>query len=464
VLLTITTTHAPATDLGFLLHKNPWNVRSVELPFGAAHVFFPEGSDDRCTAALLLEVDPIALVRRKDVSEAFALAQYVNDRPYVASSFMSVAIAKLYGTAMGGRSEDRPELAALPIPLEAHLPVVPARGGAELVRRLFEPLGYEVELEEIALDDRFPEWGESSFVDLRLKGHLLLKDLLAHLYVLPPVLDDQKHYWVADDEVEKLLAKGGDWLAGHPEKGLITARYLRYRKRLTREALARLLEEDQPAVEEIEERHDHQESDIEERVNLRDQRLGSVLAALRSAEASSVLDLGCGDGRLITALIKERAFTRIVGMDVSARVLDRSASRLRMEEMPPRMRERVQLIQGSLTYRDSRLTGFDAAVLMEVIEHLDASRLDALERTVFAEATPRTVVVTTPNVEYNVRFEGLPAGSLRHRDHRFEWSRAEFQAWAAGTAERNGYNVRLVPIGDDDPQVGPPTQMAVFSK
>ena len=464
MLLTITTTHAPATDLGFLLHKNPWNVRSVSLTFGTAQVFFPEATDERCTAVLLVEVDPISLVRRKDASEAFALAQYVNDRPYVASSFLSVAIARLFGTAMTGRSDDRPELAAAPIPLEAHLPVAPAKGGGELVRRLFEPLGYGVELLEIPLDERFPEWGDSSFVDLRVRGNVLLKDLLAHLYVLPPVLDDQKHYWVSDDEVEKLLAKGGDWLAQHPEKELIAARYLRHRKRLTREALGRLLDEDQAEVDEAEERHDHEEADIEERVSLRDQRLGSVLAALRSAGATSVVDLGCGDGRLLASLVKERTITRIVGLDVSARGLERAASRLRLDEMAPRMRERVQLLQGSLTYRDARLEGFDAAVLMEVIEHLDTPRLDALERTVFAEAMPRTVIVTTPNVEYNGRFDGMPAGSLRHRDHRFEWTRAEFQGWASAVAERSGYAVRFVPVGEDDPEVGPPTQMAVFSR
>jgi 3' terminal RNA ribose 2'-O-methyltransferase Hen1 len=434
------------------------------LSFGDAHVFYPEATDERCTVALMLEIDPVSLVRRGRGGEAFALAQYVNDRPYVASSFLSVAIAKLFGTAMAGRSDDRPELADTPLPLEVSAPVVPARGGEEVVRRLFEPLGYEVAAVPIPLDDRFPDWGDSRYVSLRLSGRVVLRDLLAHLYVLLPVLDDDKHYWVDEDEIRKLLLRGGDWLARHPERELITARYLRYRTHLAREALARLMEEDQGAVDEEEERHDLEEAEVEERVSLRDQRLGSVLAVIRAAGATSVVDLGCGDGRLIAALIKERGIGRIVGMDVSSRALAVAARRLHVDQMAPKMRERVQLIQGSLTYRDARLAGFDAAVLMEVIEHLDPPRLAALERSVFVDAVPSTVIVTTPNVEHNVRFERLPAGSLRHRDHRFEWTRDEFGAWSSSLAERAGYSVRLLPIGDEDPEVGPPTQMAVFTR
>jgi 3' terminal RNA ribose 2'-O-methyltransferase Hen1 len=149
MLLTITNASEPATDLGFLLHKNPANVRSVRLSFGSAHVFYPEATAERCSAALLLEVDPIALVRRQRGHGSFALAEYVNDRPYAASSFMSVAIAKLFGTALAGRSEERQELVDTPLDLTAHVPVLPCRGGEALLRELFEPVGYDVEAEPI---------------------------------------------------------------------------------------------------------------------------------------------------------------------------------------------------------------------------------------------------------------------------------------------------------------------------
>ncbi len=389
----------------------------------------------------------------------------MNDRPYVASSFMSVALGKLFGTALSGTSADRQELAETEIPLEARIPVLPCGSGEPLLRQLFEPLGYEVEAEPMPLDDRFPEWGDSRYLSVTLKGTLRLQALLQHLYVLLPVLDDDKHYWVDEAEIEKLLRRGGDWLAAHPERELITRRYLRYSRGLTSRALAQLLEEDQPADPDAEvDAHDREEEAVEDKISLRDQRLGSVVAALKASGARRVLDLGCGGGQLLRRLLDEKSFEEIVGVDVSHGALEAASRRLRLDRMPERQRARIQLLQSSLTYRDKRLEGFDAAAAVEVIEHLDPSRVAAFERALFGAAKPGTIVITTPNVEYNVRFEGLPAGKLRHRDHRFEWNRAEFEAWANRVAERYGYAARLLPVGDVDPEVGSPTQMAVFSR
>ena len=461
MLLTITTTYRPATDLGFLLHKNPANVRSVDLAFGRAHVFYPEASPERCSATMLIEVDPIALVR-KGRGAGPALHEYVNDRPYVASSFMSVAIARVYGSALGGRAGEHAELAETPIPLEAHLPTVPSRGGEELIGRLFGPLGYEIEARPHPLDARFPQWGESPYVDLRLRHTARLQDLLEHLYVLLPVLDDEKHYWVGEDEIEKLLRKGERWLAAHPERELITARYLRHQRGLTREALGRLLEEDQVDPEAEVVRGDQEEEALEAPVRLGDQRMTAVIAALEDAGARRVVDLGCGSGRLLASLLKRQEFTEIAGLEVSWGALESARRRLDLDRLPTRQRERIRLLHGSLTYRDRRIAGYDAATLIEVIEHLDPSRLPALERVVFRDARPETVVVTTPNAEYNTRFENLPAGAFRHRDHRFEWTRSEFRGWADSVAERGGYGVNFQPVGPEDSDVGSPTQMAVF--
>lgn len=182
------------------------------------------------------------------------------------------------------------------------------------------------------------------------------------------------------------------------------------------------------------------------------------------APGARVLDLGCGDGVLLADLLAEPSIAEAVGVDVSCRALAYAERRLRLERMPERKRDRVRLLQGALTYADERLTGFDAAVLMEVIEHVDPPRLAALEHAVFGAARPGAVIVTTPNAEYNVRYEWLPAGQLRHPDHRFEWTRAEFAAWAARVAEARGYQVRLAPVGAEDPEVGPATQMAVFTR
>lgn len=438
----------------------------MEQVFGKAHVFYPEASVERCTAALLLDIDPIGLVRdrRGPSGEGFSLEQYVNDRPYAASSFLSVAIARTFGTAMTGRSKERQELADSSLPLEARISVLPCRGGEELLRRLFGPLGYVVTAKQHILDEKFPEWGESSYFTVQLRGELRLRDLLAHLYVLIPVMDNDKHYWVGDAEVEKLLRHGEGWLREHPERELIANRYLKHRRHLAQAALSRLMEEDNPEADEAAEVHTQEEEAIEKPISLAEQRVGAVLAALRSCEAKRVIDLGCGEGRLLRELLKHKEFSEIVGMDVSHRALEIASRKLRLEDMPTPQKVRIHLIHGSLTYRDKRLDGYDAATVVEVIEHQDRPRLAAFERVLFEFARPKTVVVTTPNIEYNVRFESLLAGKLRHKDHRFEWTRAEFQSWANQTCQRFGYAVRLAPIGPEDALVGSPTQMGIFNR
>ncbi|WP_034269975.1 3' terminal RNA ribose 2'-O-methyltransferase Hen1 [Haloechinothrix halophila] len=462
MFLTISTTHRPATDLGFLLHKHPDRAQSVPVSAGTAHVFYPTATETECTAALLVEVDPVKLVRGRQEG---GLAQYVNDRPYTAGSQLAVALRAAFTTAMTGRCAERPELAAMPIPLSVRVPSLPSSGGADLVERLFRPLGWQVDAEPIALDPHFHDWGESRYLDVELRGTLRLADALTQLYVLLPVLDGGKHYWVSEDEVDKLLRAGDAWLAGHPERKLITRRYLARSRPLVGAALSRLAESDnvepdalddalaEPVVTEAPDQPEP----------LAAQRKGSVLAALRASGARRVLDLGCGSGALLRVLLTEPSFTEIVGVDVSARALEVAARNLRLDK-DDRLRSRVSLRQSALTYVDPALAGYDAAVLMEVIEHIDESRLDALEHAVFGAAKPGTIIVTTPNAEYNVRFESLPAGRFRHPDHRFEWDRARFGEWTRRIAEAHGYDVRLLPVGDVDPEVGPPTQLAVFTR
>jgi 3' terminal RNA ribose 2'-O-methyltransferase Hen1 len=465
VLLTISTTHRPATDLGFLLHKNPGRHHVAELSFGAAHVVFPEATDERCSAAVLVDVDPVGLVRnRRMPASRFALAHYVNDRPYAASSFLSVALGKLFGTALSGRSKERPELVGQPLPLEASVPVVSCRGGTDLARRLFEPLGYAVEAQVLPLDPQFPDWGDSRYLALRIAGQVPVRSLLEHLCVLLPVLDDDKHYWVGADEVDKLLRRGSGWLAAHPDHELIARRYLRHDQRLTRDALAALFADEAADPDRRDEENDAAEESVERQLSLHEQRLTAVLGVIVASGARSVLDLGCGSGKLLAALVREPGMARIVGLDVSHRALEAAGRRLHLNTMAPRQRERVQLLHGSLTYRDTRLRGFDAAAAVEVIEHLDPPRITAFESAVFGDARPGTIVLTTPNVEYNALLPGLPAGTLRHGDHRFEWTREQFADWAQAAADRYGYRVELSGIGPEDTAAGCPSQLAVFRR
>ncbi|MGI5366818.1 3' terminal RNA ribose 2'-O-methyltransferase Hen1 [Streptomyces iakyrus] len=477
MFLTITTTgtpERPATDLGYLLHKHPDKAQAFSTSYGTAHVLYPEAETGRCTAALLLEVDAVALVRRgkgkgRGGAPDAALAQYVNDRPYAASSLLAVALSSVFSSAMKGVCNARPELPGQARPLRVEVPALPARGGPGLVRKLFEPLGWTVTVEPVPLDTEFPDWGDSRYVSLVLESEALtLAEALRHLYVLLPVLDDAKHYWVAPDEVDKLLRVGEGWLPAHPEQRLITSRYLSRRWSLTRQAterleLVRLAETDDSEVEEIDNAVEAETEAEEKPTPLAVQRREAIVTALRQSGAARVLDLGCGQGQLVQTLLKDPAFTEIVGVDVSMRALTIASRRLKLDRMGERQASRVQLFQGSLAYTDVRLKGYDAAVLSEVVEHVDLPRLPALEYAVFGSARPRTVLVTTPNVEYNVRWESLPAGHVRHGDHRFEWTRAEFRAWAEAVAERHGYGVEFVAVGPDDPEVGPPTQMAVFT-
>ncbi|MCT2583774.1 3' terminal RNA ribose 2'-O-methyltransferase Hen1 [Actinophytocola gossypii] len=462
MLLTVSTTHRPAGDLGFLLHKHPDRVQRFEVAAGVAHVMYPEVGDERCTAALVLEVDPVDLVRsaRGPAGEGFSLGQYVNDRPYAASSLLAVALGRVFGTAMKGRCDARPELAATAIPLEVHVPVLPCRGGPEFAARLFGPLGWAVAANPIPLDPAFPAWGDSRYVDLRLAGTLRLADALAQLYVLLPVLDDAKHYWVSGDEIDKLVRAGGDWLAAHPERQLITTRYLAHQRGYAAAAEARLAElDDRPDPDEPDERVGRTGHDAgDERLpSLAEQRRAAILGELRAAGAARVVDLGCGEGTLLRALLADSAFTELVGVDVSVSALRRAAARLAEAQ-------RVRLLHGSVTYADDRLAGFDAVVLSEVVEHVDPPRLPALAAAVFGAARPATVLVTTPNAEYNVRWDTLPAGEYRHPDHRFEWTRAGFAAWSEQVAAAHGYAVRHVPVGPVDTEVGAPTQLAVFTR
>jgi 3' terminal RNA ribose 2'-O-methyltransferase Hen1 len=466
MFLTITSTAPPAADLGFLLHKHPDKVQTFDLSVGRAYVFYPEATDSRCTAALLLEVDPIGLVRGKRFGgqDAFSLAQYVNDRPYAASSMVAVALGKVFRTAMAGRCDARPELVAQELPLTIQVPALPARGGVEVVERLFAPLGWTVEADPVPLDPAVPAWGDSHFVDLRLTGVMRLADALTHLYVLLPVLDDAKHYWVSSDEVDKLVRAGTGWLSTHPDRELITRRYLAHQRDLVTTAVGRLAEIDDTEAAALDNAVPEDPETPDRPVPLVEHRKAAVVAAIKDANAKRVIDVGCGEGALLRLLAADASFTEVVGTDVSHRALETARKRLRLDRMGDRQRERITLFQSSVVYRDPRLAGYDALVLMEVVEHVDLNRLGALEVSVFGSARPGTVVVTTPNAEHNVRYDGLTAGTMRHKDHRFEWTRAEFATWADRVASTYAFDVRLSPIGVDDPEVGPPTQMAVFTR
>ncbi|WP_432457978.1 3' terminal RNA ribose 2'-O-methyltransferase Hen1 [Cellulomonas iranensis] len=483
----------PASDLGHLLHKHPDRVQTFDAGVGTAHVLYPRADAERCTVALLVEVDPVGLVRDRAGRGDGPLAAYVNDVPYASASVLAVALRRVFGTAMTGRCDRRPELASRALPLEVHVPAVAVRGDVALVAELFAPLGWDVAATPLPLDPRVPAWGDSRYVDLRLRGTLRLADALSHLYVLLPALDGEKHYWVGEDEVDKLLRAGEAWLADHPRRDVVVHRYLRRSRPLAASALERLAEVEHVPADALDDAVAARPEDVDDTSAatsattgtptgtpadadadavaddgprtpaLARLRVEAVHAALRAAGARTVVDLGCGEGVLLRELLADASFDRLLGVDVSHRALQVAARRLRLDRLPERQRARVDLAQSALTYLDDRLVGFDAAVLMEVVEHVDPPRLPALEQAVLGHARPGTLVVTTPNVEHNARY-GLDDGHLRHHDHRFEWTRAQFRDWACAAAAAHGYDVTFGGVGDDDPDVGPPTQLAVLTR
>ena len=475
MLLTVTYEGENTQELGFLLHKNPARAQQFQLSFGQAYVFYPEVSDSRTTAALLLDIDPLDLARGKVGSSEGGLFDYVNDRPYASTSFLSTAIARVFNTAISGKCAQRQALADTPLDLTAHVYALRDGRFAELAEMLFAPLGYTVSAARAQLDEQFPEWGISPYIDLTLRGKVRLCELLNHLYVLIPVFDQQKHYYMGRDEIQKLLDHGAGWLAQHPEKERIVRRYFPQMASYARHALSQLEEE----LAEIEAENDpvtDPEADPEtdsataeaagraQHTPLNTVRLEAVRDAVLASGAASVIDLGCGECRLTALLLNEPQIRHVTACDVSVRELEKAAQRLHLDRMNEHKKQKLTLMQASLTYLDKRFSGFDCACIVEVIEHIEPMRIPAIERVVFEYAVPKTVIVTTPNREYNAKYENMPADALRHGDHRFEWTRAEFAAWASHICGTFGYSVEISGIGETDAQYGAPTQMGVFTK
>lgn len=466
-----------ASDLSDLLHKNPDNLHEFSVSFGKAHVFFSEHNDDVCSATLFMDLDSIDIVKsyQSPAGESRLLKQYVNDRPYAVNSFFTVALSRAYRTALSGKCPRKPELAKQALPFTVHLPVLPSRGGEALIRELFEPLGYQLTIQPYLYDSALPDWGNSSYFDVTFTATLTIQQLLQHFYVLIPVLDNEKHYWVTVDEVDKLLIHGSEWIPTHPKKPLIARRYLKKQGSLTRKALDKLqvnesqlteeeLKADQEATQEKADINSQAKEDkLEKKIRLNDLRIQKVTETIRTYGVNNVIDMGCGEGKYLREYLKIPSLQKVVGVEVSSQVLKRAEERLKIDRLPERLRDKVKLLQGSLTYNDKRTQGYDMVTCIEVIEHIDEDRLDAFAQSLFGFAKPTYVVLTTPNVEFNATFENLPAGKFRHSDHRFEWDRKTFENWCDDVCQQYGYQVSFDGIGEVHPEYGSPTQMGLFT-
>lgn len=454
MLLTINYKGENTQDIGFLFHKNPSRPQEFEMTYGKAYVFYPEVSNKSTTIALLLDINPLDLARGKEEGEARGLFDYVNDRPYVASSFMSSTIANVFGTALSGKCKEKDELLEEKLDLTAKIHMLPCRGNKELIYKVFEPLGYKIEVQTFLSDEAFKEWGESKYINLTLSNNIRLQDLLKHIYVLIPVFDNQKHYYMGKDEVDKLLRHGESWLKEHPHSKIIIKRYFENKKSYINKVTKQIGEENGS---------EENKKVSEEKLTLNRERLNAVVNTIKEYNGKKVLDLGCGEGRLIKLLLKDRGIEKITGVDVSISTLDRAKTKLKIHDLPEKIKGKLKIIQSSALYYDKRFLEHDTICLVEVIEHLDLSRLEALENVVFKLVHPKNIIITTPNIEYNVNYINLGENSLRHGDHRFEWTEKEFINWSNTICNKYGYKVEFKYIGEEDKNRKTPTQMGVFT-
>ena len=466
--LNLTVEGPGAEDFSYLLHKHPNKLFRKELGgFGEVFVYYPVADDGRASASLTVLIDTArgGKGRSRMPEEA---TQYVGDWAYASGTVLATALRVAFATALGGRCQDKPDAVGCPMHLTAVLPAVRARGGEDAVRRLFAPLGYEVTTTSEDADPEYPEWGESRALGVRLVGDVTLHALLTHLYLLLPCLDTSRYHHVGDAEVDKLLRHGEGWLDDHPERGRILSHYLRGKRGLIDAANTALAERAPEATEATEDEPEDEggatplavdtEAARERPLRLLDHRLTAVLGALRAEPACrSVVDLGCGEGVLVRAMLAQGDIESVVGIDPAPTALTRALRRVKYDK-------RFRALQGSAFHLEDAAVGKDAVVLMEVIEHIEPSRLAWVEEMVWGRLGTRRVVVTTPNREYNARFEWVAEGGVRHHDHRFEWTREEFLVWARRVAEAYGYSVEVTGVGAVDEEVGPPTQMAVFRR
>lgn len=434
MLLTLRVTGPHASDLEVLLDKCPDKLHSTSLPFGLAHVFFPEVSPDAVTVALVVDVDAVVW-SSNGFSSGFGLTN---------AAMLSAAIASVFSTALAARSPGRPDLVTAILPVEVRVSSFDVRPGTDDARALFSPLGYDVVVHEDVVDALSGTSTNLVRQTVCLAKQCSLYEVLSHLYVLGPVLDGHADDHVLERERDALLLHAEGAARGHVAGDRIIQAYAARRPSGAGAALARLLAMD------VTEGQTALDSAIAPTL-LDDARIDAIVFELREASVSSVVDLGCGDGKLLARLVREKVLTRIVGFDVSIRALDAAASRMKLDRRGGKKSERIELLHGSLFYSDSRLQGFDAAVLADVIQHVNADRLGDLERVVFHDAQPATVVVMM-NVATR---DGVVPPGLEH-----SWSTNQFDAWASAVSERRAYRVRLLSIGSS----GPTTRMAVFTR
>jgi len=422
--LSIYTKNPHARAISHLLAKNPATVYERQVKGHAVRFVYHKMTDDELYASIFVTPDSLALV--KD-NEAFDITHYINDREFAVSTIFLSLIRSALGTALNGKpKEEYIQFAAMDFPFTFEFGPISSRLTDEEIRNIWEPLGYEVTINTMtdAKRARF----------LTLTNTITLKKALQQIFILIPVMDDYKHYFIDEAERERLENYGEGWLETHPMREFIYKKALRFKQLYMSE------EENEQKVN---------------KPSLNTRRYETIADAVTALKPKTVIDMGAGEGKLSMLLAQIDSITNLYSVDPSNHALARMQKRFADQQFAA-----APIIKwGSLYYEDKEFTEADVFILCEVIEHIDEERLPQIMHLITQNYTPKHLIITTPNAEYNTVYE---LEVMRHDDHRFEWDRKQFEAWCKAVAPN--YDLQFEGIGSVHEQYGAPTQMCIMTR
>ncbi|PYF06198.1 3' terminal RNA ribose 2'-O-methyltransferase Hen1 [Ureibacillus chungkukjangi] len=443
--LTIRGTGQDIQVISYLLAKNPNNLYERRVSGHLVRMFFSQFSEEEVEVTFFVTPDPIELSRNN--SKVYDITSYINDREFVVSSIFCTFLRTALGTALNGKPvEEYEPWVNHPFPLEFSFGPVASQLTDQDIQSLFQPLGYAVEITYGEADYNMDFKSKSSARFITLKGSTTLQMGLRQLFVLIPVLDNYKHYYIDEQEVEKIVRYGEGWLDKHPKREFILRQALRFKE----------------VYGQFENQHTKKENESSPKLRLNDLRYDKIVGKVNQLKRKeTVVDLGSGEGKLSEKLGFIDGVKEILAVEPSESATLKALKRFEKAAQDKNFVKPRQIF-GSLFYYDERLKGKDVLILCEVIEHIDEYRLPKIIQTILQDYRPRTLIITTPNQEYNEVY-GM-GGDYRHPDHRFEWTREEFQTWCKTQNENHEYNIAFDGIGEEHELHGYPTQMCLFTR
>lgn len=443
--LTIQASGDNVKAISYLLSKNPSNLYERNHKGHLVRLFYSKFTETELEVTIFVTPDPIELI--KNNSNSYDITHYINDREFAVSSIFCSFIRSALGTALNGQpKEEHIKWVDHPFPFTFEFGPVVSTLTDEKLMNLFEPIGYEVTINRPEIEYSIPIKTKSSARYISIKGMKTLQEGLRHLFVLIPVIDNYKHYFIDEKEIEKLERYGEGWLEQHPLRDLIYRQALRFKEIYS---LVENSSKDEKKIEPV------------KKVRLNELRYEKIVNTVSEMKPRSVVDFGSGEGKLSVQLGFVEGITEILAVEPSESASLKALERFNKVKNKEKF-VNPELLWGSLFYYDERLKDKDVIILCEVIEHIDESRLPKAMDTLLHDYQPGALIITTPNRDYNELYD--MEEHLRHNDHRFEWTRAEFRQWCTERNHGNDYELLFDGIGEEHASQGFPTQMCVFKR